>query len=60
MVHFRLSTIALDNVHTYDRVTHFANFLVGYEIDFTGMIFLEIHKHAFGETTVLIFPCLIQ
>lgn len=59
LVHFRLSTIKTDNVLTWERSALVASFLLGYKIDFSAVISLEIHVYAFAEIITLPFLSLV-
>lgn len=49
-----------NNVLIWDRVALFTSLLLGYEINFVVLIWVEIYERTFGVTTTLSFPFLIH
>ena len=59
LVHHRLSSIAADNMLTWDRAVFLATLVVGLEIDVAKSLISVIHKRDFKFSTTYPFPCMI-
>ncbi|WMV58206.1 hypothetical protein MTR67_051591, partial [Solanum verrucosum] len=49
----------VDNVVTWDRAVILVELMAEHEVDFSGIIILEIYERAFRKTTIMPFPFLI-
>lgn len=59
MVHNKVSSTKADNLLAWDKEVMVATLIVGLEIDFVGMILVEIHEREFKTSTSYPFLYLI-
>lgn len=60
MIRYYLLPTTLDNKLTYKGATLVAYLIDGYDIDFAAILKYTLHDRAFGKTTNLPFPYMIQ
>ena len=58
MFYHHLSPTAADNILTWDRAILVAAMVMGFEVDFFGLLLAIIDERVFKASTTYLFPCI--